>query len=99
MSINELKQVIPHPLNPVEASRNWVEVEEKLGLKLPQDYKDFINLDGTGIIGNGILIYNPFSLNQYFNPIFQASRTLSALHNMKDNDPEIYDYPYLPFPE
>ena len=64
MSVAELKKLVPPPANPVEAgpANGWKAIEERLNVKLPDDYKDFGLAYGTGRFCRGFLeIYNPFS--------------------------------------
>jgi hypothetical protein len=50
-AIRKLTKILPPPSQPVEASGDWDEVERTLGTALPDDYKEFISLYGTGFIG------------------------------------------------
>ena len=46
---------------------DWSAVEEKLGIHLPADYKDFISTYGTGQINDYLYILNPVSINENIN--------------------------------
>ena len=54
-----LKQIvgeIPPPTHPQHLSRDWVTVESQLGMMLPDDYKEFVSLYGSGV-------FDPLELN------------------------------------
>lgn len=63
MSVEKLMITAPPPEVPAESGSQdkWSEVEQALGTKLPGDYKEMINIYGTGCFGNYIYPYNPFS--------------------------------------
>jgi hypothetical protein len=63
MSIEVLTQVLPLPQVPHETGtpNAWEGIEQHLGIVLPSDYKDYINMYGTGMIGYLIRPLNPFS--------------------------------------
>jgi hypothetical protein len=63
MAIADLMKILSRPVKPVEAgsSSDWLEIEQDLGINLPQDYKDFINAYGSGQVAEFLWIYNPFS--------------------------------------
>jgi hypothetical protein len=69
MYLSRLTQLSPPPSNPVEIGsvKAWKQVEKRLGVTLPVDYKDFIDLYGTGKFSNSILPYNPFAENDEVN--------------------------------
>jgi len=73
MKISRLVQISPPPQNPVETGsiKAWEGIEERLGVALPEDYKEFIALYGSGKFGNSIIPFNPFSANEYLN-LFQT---------------------------
>jgi hypothetical protein len=61
ISIDTLLGLMPPPANPVETSGNWDEVEDRLGTKLPDDYKAFIQAYGSGSINDFASVMNAFS--------------------------------------
>ncbi len=98
MSLEKLKSILPVPNLAISSdnSSNWSEVENKLGIVLPSDYKDFITLYGSGIIGNFIMIYSPFTENENMNFFIQQNLNKDAYLTLKVSFPE--DYPYEVFP-
>jgi hypothetical protein len=64
MTIEALERVIPPPAVPFEAfSGPWEPIEAELGTALPQDYKDFVRLYGSGYFMEFMGIYVPRSRN------------------------------------
>ncbi len=78
MSLTLLRELIQPPKNPLEigSPKKWEKFERRLGTPLPSDYKDFIDLFGTGAFNNQILPFNPFAENEYQN----LMATLDAHH-------------------
>jgi hypothetical protein len=63
-SINELAKIIKKPRETYFAISDpdkWQEVEAKLTVPFPSDYKEFIGYYGAGVIGNFVVVSNPFS--------------------------------------
>jgi hypothetical protein len=73
MTLAKYIAMLPPPVKPFEApiKAEWGNVEAKLGISLPQDYKEFIEEYGSGKIGNFLSIFNPFSRNKNVNLIDQ----------------------------
>jgi len=64
MAINELSAIVRPPTDPVEAGPEslWDEIQQDLGILLPNDLRDFGLAYGTGsFVEQGIFIFNPFS--------------------------------------
>jgi hypothetical protein len=59
--IEELRCLVPPPAHPNGAQGDWKVCEDELGLRLPQDYKDFISLYGSGTLCGLFEISSPFS--------------------------------------
>lgn len=69
MYLEKLKALIPPPDHP-ECAGNpelYRQTDDRLGIKLPQDYYDFIAAYGTGMFGNWLVVYNPFTKNPHLN--------------------------------
>lgn len=62
-SLRALCDLVPPPVNPVAAQGDWEQVEVKLGVRLPGDYKQLISMYGMGVFGD-IFLNTPFS--RYF---------------------------------
>lgn len=62
MTLQNLLKVLPTPTNPIEIvdDSQWKTYELVTGITLPDDYKAYLSVFGTGIIGYVITPYNPF---------------------------------------
>ena len=60
-SLAELVKLLPPPNAPEETGGDWQRVEADLGTALPDDYKEFISIYGTGAISCELWILNPFA--------------------------------------
>jgi hypothetical protein len=76
MSFRKLFTIVPPPETPKETGspKAWEKIDQRLGLTLPQDYKDIIDHYGTGTFNNFITLYNPFAENESLN-LFHALET------------------------
>ena len=97
--LESLIKVIQPPKNPNEVGnlQGWIDVEEKLGVKLPNDYKEFISVYGRGRIGDFLWVLNPFSNNTNVNLFDSMEHFQWAYGVSKEKFPE--DCPRHIFPE
>jgi hypothetical protein len=103
VSIEQLTAVIPPPANPVETGtvEEWADLEQRMGLHFPPDFKDLIAIYGTGYFPAEFRIYNPFSKN-YGTSFDEAfSLTESIARNVSEfgiDGPTLegVDYPFYP---
>lgn len=97
MAIGDLVAVMPTPNVPFEASSAdaWASVEARLGTSLPDDYKEFIGLYGSGRIANFLWIFNPFSSNKNLNLEQQIELQSSVLGELESYGEK---NPYKSFP-
>jgi hypothetical protein len=98
MTIDYLVNEIKPPKNPSEtpAQGGWVPVEKRIGTLLPDDYKEFIELYGSGCIDKFLWVFNPFSLNENLNLERQLSIQARVLADLKLYGEVI---PYKTFPD
>ena len=98
MSFEKLKSILPVSNLAISSdnSSKWSEVENNLGVVLPSDYKELIALYGSGIIGNFIMIYSPFTENENMNFFIQQNLYIDAYLTLKVSFP--VDFPYEVFP-
>jgi hypothetical protein len=76
MSIDALRRVLPPPATPVEVQvprDGWEAVERSLGTALPEDYKLFLAIYGTGSVADFIWVSNPFSVLRPWFPWLSAA--------------------------
>lgn len=104
MTLDLLLNLIPPPSQPIETGtpEEWSRIENALGTKLPQDYKDFIDTYGTGQIAEFLWIHNPFSADEYVNLIQHQIYTQSNnyIGILASTGQEIkVEYPYPIYPE
>ena len=92
MSLSELLKVLSPPLRPHDAVKDpslWrAAEEEQLHARFPADFKDFIGTYGTGVVGDFVVFYNPFSSDEPSNFFFYAYSLLEIVN----------EYRYFPFP-
>jgi hypothetical protein len=95
MDIDELYEILPRPLKPLEtgSDEDWLRVAEQMGTRLPIDYVYFISSYGTGRINDFVGVSNPFSGNRNMNLIWQMSAVLSGLRELREHHPAYYPYP------
>lgn len=96
MSVSKLKSILEVPAEVFNTGNGtmWDVVEKKLGLMLPDDYKEFIDAYGTGGIGNFIWILTPFSKDANINLESKKKVMLEGYLESKSKAPE--DFPFSP---
>jgi hypothetical protein len=92
MAISDLAAVVPPPSPPVHAEIDWDTVEQRLGLPLPQDYKDFIARYGQGSFDDFLHPYQPATGNEYLDLVHRQQIDLGALRTLQRDFGE--DIPY-----
>lgn len=73
---------------------SWEEVEKKLGITFPEDYKIFIDSYGEGGINEFLWILSPFSKNEYLNSIEKFKVMKDAYINMQSEFPEQFSFDF-----
>ena len=99
MTIQEFQKVFPIPEKPVETGnpKSWATYEKQLAVKLPSDYKEFIENYGTGCISMFLWIFNPFSKNKNLDLIPQVKKISSQYQSQKEEmGEEACPYPVYP---
>jgi hypothetical protein len=64
--LRELQILVPPPSDPKNTKGNWSSIEAEMGLVFPDDYKQFIELYGTGTLCSLIEIGSPFLLGETY---------------------------------
>ena len=91
MSIEALLAVMPPPAEPFEAFAGpWEPIEAELGAALPQDYKDFVRLYGSGYFMEFLGISVPRSKNSNIRFESQVALTCQTFADFGDEE--------LPYP-
>jgi len=100
MSLAELRAIAAPPTAPQGTgdARRWAAVEQRLGLRLPPDYRDLVDTYGAGRFGNFITVFTPFVDNGYVNLLTQDTLALDAYRVMRADFPETAPDPVYPEP-
>jgi hypothetical protein len=103
MPLEALISIAPPPENPSDPGKgkDWTEIETSLGTALPTDYKEFIDLFGTGELAGSIWVYNPFAVDQERNANNLLVRVREVLNIWRSRRTRTGDegYPYTLYPE
>jgi hypothetical protein len=75
-----LRKLMPPPESPADVPTRdaWQSVERNLGMELPEDYKGFIGIYGTGAVDGFLWVFTPFTGNSNLNLLDQAKLRLDA---------------------
>jgi len=101
-ALEEINELLVPPKSPRGLSRPWNEVESDLGLSLPDDYKSFIDIYGTGQITSAdgwVNVWN-FRDDSMFEPplnamLCGAGSVIAIYHSLESTD---YPCPFPIFP-
>jgi len=98
MSLSQLKLLVRPPLRPFEMGslEDWPAVEQKLGIALPAEYRDFILTYGTGRFASFYLVYNPFSVCKWLNLHQQVEQLCQQEREFKKEFPSAIPYKLFP---
>jgi len=96
MSLRELIKVMPAPKLPTEvgSEEELRLVERELGVKFPQDYREFVHAYGSGSIEDFIRVLNPFSASDRLGFVPRAKKLCDILRGLREMD--IVPYPVYP---
>jgi SMI1-KNR4 cell-wall len=97
-SLKALMQLMRPPAGPSEtpSGDEWQSVEARLGMELPEDYKEFVTRYGTGAVDSFLWILNPFSQNDNLNLISQARTRLDAQRQFSEETGTTSPYALYP---
>jgi hypothetical protein len=90
MSIVSLSKTVAPPTNPRETGTEdgWASVESQLGTALPDDYKEYVRVFGSGTFDDFIVPLNPFSVNKHLNLLSGVEGQREAERVMRLNWPK-----------
>jgi hypothetical protein len=94
--LEALKAILAPPASPRENGGDWETVERQLGVSLPEDYKQFIEVYGSGDIGGNLSIYNPFAENVHQNLIARQARIAKYYSEYRGRAGEPAPFPIAP---
>ena len=89
----ELLQLVPPPAT-AQAEIDWSPVEAAVGLRLPADYKNLIEIYGPGQFDRFLTVYQPATQFLTTELAYQARRKSEILAQLRDNGRE-----HIPFAE
>jgi hypothetical protein len=93
-TIDDLVALVPPPTNPVDASGDWKEIEDSLGLELPADFKSLIGHYGLGQFVDFITPLTPFGGPARL--LTSARCLLESERPFREANPDKCPYPYYP---
>ena len=98
MAIGSLKKLVPAPKQPFElgSMEQWRLAEQKLGLTLPSDYRDFVFTYGTGLFAQFYRVYNPFSASESMSLVSAVQKTCDWRRQIRTEFPDRVPYPIHP---
>jgi hypothetical protein len=96
MSIESLSRRLMPPQSPADSRGDWDSVENAIGVSLPDDFKDFINMYGSGTIGEFLTVLNPFSIRPGLSLIDESKRQLDILHYLQSSRGEPCPFELFP---
>lgn len=101
MELVQLTSLVPAPEEPLEPStpKLWERYEASLDLVLPSDYKQFVDVYGTGILGEFVYVLNPFSQNEYVNHTRIEQELFARQLYKQQFGAKVCPYPLFPEPE
>jgi hypothetical protein len=97
--LEQLRLLLPPPAELLEPAPpdGWAGVEAALGTGLPDDFKAFTELYGSGKVDDFLYLFNPFAEGQDGNLLFEKDRVLADYAQTRAKFPERLPLP--PFPE
>ncbi len=60
----ELRVLVPPPRRPNRPEGSWAAVEAAIGLRLPEDYKAFLDVYGVGAFNHCLDVHHPFHVSR-----------------------------------
>jgi hypothetical protein len=95
---SNMEMIISPPVVPNEAPQceEWGEIERKLGIALPTDYKYFLERYGSGRIDEFISIFNPNASNKFLNFNHQIEEQLNVIRELKAEGSEVVPFEIFP---
>jgi hypothetical protein len=95
-AILELQIILPPPSHPHNNSGDWALAERDLGLRLPEDFKQFTSLYGTVKICNYLWVYNPFAYASHYRSFRDFMIALNASYEEAPHGREHIPFPVYP---
>ena len=99
MSLERLRAIAPPPPEPLEPAvpDRWPKVEATIGTALPDDFKRFTEVYGSGKFDDFLYLLNPFAADGAGNLVHQRDAMLGAYGETRRKFPDRLPLP--PWPE
>ncbi len=99
MGLERLRSIVPPPAEPLEPGLpdGWPQVEAELGTELPDDFKRFTELYGSGKFDDFLYLLNPFAADPAGNLVGSRDTMLEAYAETRAKFPDRLPLP--PWPE
>jgi hypothetical protein len=99
MDLDRLREAAPPPAEPLEPGRPeaWPGVEAELGTALPEDFKRFTEVYGSGKFDDFLYLFNPFAADAAGNLVAARDTMLAAYRETREKFPDRLPLP--PWPE
>jgi hypothetical protein len=88
MSVSRLAKVLAPPFRATPVIVDWSIIEGALKLRLPDDYKEFIEVYGTGSIGGFLWVLSAVARNPNLDLLVQIEKRQRALHEFAQAEPK-----------
>ena len=85
-SLTRLTELVPPP-GP-RRTRDWAAVERTLGTRLPQDYKDLVEVYGGGLFDETVWLLDPACPDDDYNLLAQATERAGILAQLWETEPK-----------
>lgn len=87
--------MLMHPIQRTKCKKHaWEEIERKIEITFPVDYKMFIDSYGEGSINEFLWILSPFSENEYLNSLEKYKVMRDAYSSMQNEFPEQFPFEF-----
>lgn len=95
-SLEALLDLLPPPDRPTPTPIDWDSIEHQVGLRLPEDYKQYVEVYGHGLINDELVVLTPYGTRDY-DIVDGSVLTLDADRAAAEYFPP--EFPYRFFPE
>ncbi|MER5966558.1 SMI1/KNR4 family protein [Streptomyces sp. NPDC002057] len=97
MDISRFHGIIGPPRRNGDVDRDWTDFEQRISLRLPADYKNFISVYGSGCLNNQFLLFHPKGdLENGLNIDLLLRSAYSAYSTLAERSPELKPFPLHP---
>ncbi|MFD9031884.1 SMI1/KNR4 family protein [Streptomyces sp. NPDC059567] len=97
MDLSRFRRLLGNPLVNGDSNRDWSDLEARIEVELPEDYKEFISAYGAGCLNDQMLLFHPKG-----DPVdgLRLEVLMKSAHSaysmLRERSPELYPYPIHP---